>query len=268
MPTGKLNMERHTKRTPPTPEQIKAEQKRQAEADAAQLQNNLPAVAPTPQLPAVMEPALNNADEYLARNPSMIIGRAAHPNGKDGAIYFNDDDTEVSPETIWTVITEGIWAGWVRLVEGEPAQYDGSLFFAPGWSRKARSELGDLDLSLWKANKFDGSKVDDPWKEAVYIPLENSASGEMITLQIQSPPKKAAIFAADAFLRHCKGIIKRFPDHYPLARISMSPYESKNFGQQWKPNFQPCGKIERASAAKPDGSITTDMNDEIPTFDD
>ena len=63
MPTGKLNMERHTKRTPPpTPEQIKAEQIRQAEADTAQIQANLPAVAPTPQLPTIVEPALNNAE--------------------------------------------------------------------------------------------------------------------------------------------------------------------------------------------------------------
>jgi hypothetical protein len=76
MPAEKLNMERHTKRKPPTPEQILAEQKRVAEADTAKIQANLPAVAPTPQLPA--EPALNSADEYLARNPSMIVGRAAH----------------------------------------------------------------------------------------------------------------------------------------------------------------------------------------------
>jgi hypothetical protein len=131
MPAGKLNMERHTKRTPPTPEQIKAEQKRQADADAAQIQANLPAVAPTPQLPAVMEPALNNADEYLARNPSMIIGRATHPNAKDGTIYYNDDNTEVSTETIWTVITDGIWVGRVRLVEGEPANMTAAYSLPP-----------------------------------------------------------------------------------------------------------------------------------------
>jgi hypothetical protein len=263
MPTGKLNMERHTKRQPPTPEQIKAEQKRLTEIDAAQTQANLPAVAPMPQLPAVTEPALNNADEYLARNPSMIIGRATHPNAKDGTIYYNDDNTEVSTETVWTVIVDSIWVGRVRLVEGEPAQYDGSLFFAPDWHRRAREELSDLDPALWPVNRFDNSKKDDPWKEATYIPMEDGASGEMITLQIQSKPKTAAIFATDAFLRHCKQTLKRFPDFYPLTKIGMSPYQSKNFGQQWKPNFQPCGKIERASAAKPDGSIATDMNDEI-----
>jgi hypothetical protein len=263
MPAGKLNMERHSKRNLPTPETIKAEQIRQAEADAAQVQANLPAVAPTPQLPATMEPALNNADEYLARNPSMVIGRPAHPNGKDGAVRYNDDDSEVSTETVWTVHTDSIWVGRVRLVEGEQARYDGNLFFAPGWSRKARSELGDLDPALWSVNRFDSSKKDDPWKEATYIPLEDSTSGEMITLQIQSKPKTAAIFATDAFLRHCKQTLKRFPDFYPLIKIGMSPYQSKNFGQQWKPNFQPCGKIERASAAKPDNNIATDMNDEI-----
>jgi hypothetical protein len=191
MPTGKLNMERHTKRTPPTPQQIKAEQIRQAEADAAQIQANLPAVAPAPQLPATMEPALNNADEYLARNPSMIIGRAAHPNAKDGTIYYNDDNTEVSPETIWTVITDSIWVGRVRLVEGEPAQYDGGLFFAPDWSRKARQELSDLDPTVWPVNRFDSSQRDDPWKEAAYVPMEDGTSGEMITLQIQSKPRTA-----------------------------------------------------------------------------
>ena len=263
MPTEKLNMERHSKRKPPTPEQIKAEQIRQAEADTAQIQANLPAVAPTPQLPAITEPALNNADEYLARNPSMIIGRPAHPNGKDGTIYYNDDNTEVSTETIWTVITDSIWVGRVRLVEGEPAQYDGSLFFAPGWSRRARSELSDLDPTIWPVNRFNSSERDDPWKEAAYIPMEDGASGEMITLQIQSKPRTAAIFATDVFLRHCKQTLKRFPDFYPLVKVSMSPYQSKNFGQQWKPNFQPCGKIERASAAKPDAGVAADMNDQL-----
>jgi hypothetical protein len=263
MPTEKLNLERHTKRNPPTPQQVKAEQIRQAEADAAQIQANLPAVAPASQLPAIMEPALNNTDEYLARNPSMIIGRAAHPNAKTGAIYYNDDETEVSTETAWTVITDSIWVGWVRLVEGEPAQYDGSLFFAPGWSRRARSELGDLDPAVWPVNRFNSSERDDPWKSGTYIPMENGASGEMITLQVQSKPKTAAIFATDAFLRHCKQTLKRFPDHYPLVKIGMSPYESRNFGQQWKPNFQPCGKIERASAAKPDAGVAADMNDQL-----
>jgi hypothetical protein len=33
----------------------------------------------------------------------MIIGRAAHPNGKTGTILYNDDDTEVSPETVITL---------------------------------------------------------------------------------------------------------------------------------------------------------------------
>jgi hypothetical protein len=262
----KLNFERHTKRKPPTPEQIRAEQKQQAEADTAQIQANLPAVPPAAQLPAIMEPALNNADEYLARNPSMVVGRPAHPNGKDGTIYYNDDNTEVSPKTVWTVITDGIWVGRVRLVEGEPAQYDGGLFFTPDWRRRARQELGDLDPTIWPVNRFDSSKRDDPWKEAAYIPMEDGASGEMITLQIQSKPKTAAVFATDGFLRYCKQTLKRFPDFYPLVKIGMSPYPSKQFGQQWKPNFQPCGKIARASAAKPDASIGADMNDAIPDF--
>jgi hypothetical protein len=38
-----LNMERHSKRKSPTPEQIRAEQQRQAERDCAQVQANLPA---------------------------------------------------------------------------------------------------------------------------------------------------------------------------------------------------------------------------------
>jgi hypothetical protein len=260
----RLNMERHSKRQPPTPEQIAAEQKRQAEADRAQIQASLPVVAPPAQLPASMEPALSSADEYLARNPSMIVGRPAHPNGKDGVIYFNDDGSRVSTETVWTVITDSIWVGRVRLVEGEPAQYDGGLFFVPGWSRRAREDLGDLDPTAWPVNRFDTLKRDDPWKEAAYIPMEDGASGEMITLQIQTKPRTAAGFATDAFLRHCKQTLKRFPDFYPLVKIGMSPYQSKKFGQQWKPNFQPCGKIERASAAKPDSSIDTDMDDAIP----
>ena len=96
------------------------------------------------------------------------------------------------------------------------------------------------------------------------MPLEDRASGEMYTLQIQSKPRSTALIAIDGLLRHCSQHMKRFANEYPVIRLKSGSYESKKFGQQWKPVYAPVGKTPKASAAKPDTSVGADLNDQIP----
>ena len=247
-----------------TPEQVRAQQKADAEKANTALQASLPAIVKRAALPAL--PAIDGADAYIDRNPTMMVGRGIKPNSKSGVIAFTDDETPVSPDREFTVIAESIWCGFARLEEGQPTKYAGGLLFDPkGFHRPAREELGDDDPTQWPVSKFDG-EPGDPWKESVFVPLEDSTTGELFTLQIVSKPRSAAIYAVDGLLRHCHMLMRRSPDMCPVIKLKMSQYESKKYGMQWKPLFQVVGKTSRASAAKPDTSIGADMDDAIPAF--
>jgi hypothetical protein len=258
-------MTQAAKRQPPTSQQILDEQTKQAERDLQRGKANLPAVAQATAPALVEAPAVSSADEYLNRNPGgMVIGHPIRPNAKLGKFVLGDSDGASAPDVDLTVITESITAGWVRLEEGQPPQYETGLLFDPnGFRRPARSELGDNDPAQWPISKFTGEPA-DPWLECVYVPLEDRESGEMYTLQIQAKPRSAALFAVDGLLRHCSQLIKRHPDCYPVIRLKSGSYESKKFGTQWKPVYAPVGKTPKASAAKPDTSTGADMSDAIP----
>jgi hypothetical protein len=248
------------KRQPPTAEQIRKQQNADAERGRAAIKARLPAVSEQQlTLPAI--PAIQGTDAFIDRNPSMLVGRIIRPNGKDGTVIFTDDGTVVPNSQPFTVIVDSIWAGLVRLVEGEPSQYAGGLLFDKDFRRPGRDEVGDTSVKDWPISKFDNLPT-DPWKECVLVPLEGE-TGEMFTLQIQSKPRSAAIYAIDGLLRHCRQLRRRHPDFYPVIKIGMVQYESKKFGMQWKPNFQIIGKTEKASVSAPDTSIAADMNDEI-----
>jgi hypothetical protein len=194
----------------------------------------------------------------------MVIGRAISPNGKVGKFLYRDDEEEVPSGIDYTVIADSAWVGWVRLQEGVPPEYVGALLFAPGgFRRPARSELGDTNPADWPHSKFD-DQPSDPWLEAVYLPLEQAGTGEMFTLQIQSKPRSAGIFAIDGLLRHCSQLARRQPDHYPVVRLQMGQYESRKYGMQWKPVYQVVGKTPKSSVATPDTSVDAQLNDSLP----
>jgi hypothetical protein len=245
---------------PQTAEQIRKQQKADAEKGTAKLKAHLPAL-PEQQLTLPAIPAIQGTDAFIDRNPSMLVGRVIRTNGKDGTVIFTDDGSTVPDDLSFTVLTDSIWCGWVRLVEGEISQYSGGLLFDKDFHRVGRDELGDINVKDWPVSKFDNLPT-DPWKECCLMPLEGEA-GEMFTLQVQSKPRSAAIFAIDGLLRHCRQLRRRHPDFCPVIKIGMTQYESKKFGMQWKPNYQVVGKTEKASVSAPDTSIAADMNDEI-----
>jgi hypothetical protein len=248
---------------PLPPEQVRKQQQADATRDRESVLATLPAIV-TPTLPAL--PAIEGADAYLERNPTMMVGRVIKPNGKTGIIAFTDEETPVPSDWEFIVLIESIWCGWARLEESQPAQYEGGLLFSSkGFRRPGREELGDTDPAQWRLGKFD-NEPSDPWKEAVFVPMEERGVGELYTLQIVSKPRSAAIFAVDGLLRHCRALMRRAPDMCPAIKLKMSQYESKRYGMQWKPSFQVVGKAPRTSAAKPDTSISADMDDEIPNF--
>jgi hypothetical protein len=250
------------KHTPPTPEQVRNAQKAAAEKEHAAVQANLPAIAP-----AVAVPALASADDYFNRNPGrMCVGRPIRPNLKLGRWIYADDNTDAPlPDgATYTVLYDMAWTGWVRLEAEQPPQYNGNFLFQGDYTRSSREELGDLDPALWPISQFDGEAT-DPWKEAVYLPLEQAPSGELVTIQIQSKPRSAAIFAIDGLLAHCRQLARRDSDNYPIVKLAIASYESRRFGSQYKPAFPIVGKTPKAGTGKSvDSSIATDMGEQLP----
>jgi hypothetical protein len=250
------------KHQPPTPEQVRAAQRQQAERDTTRA--NLPAVAPTPAVPAV--PALRSTDDYFGRNPDRpTLGRPVRPNLKIGKWLFADstDDEPLPDGAEYAVLYTATLAGHVRLEEGQPPQYELMPLFSPEFTRHSREELGDLDPAHWPISQFDGAPT-DPWKEAVYVPLEQLPSGELFTIQIQSKPRSSSIFAIDSLLSHCRQMARRDPDSYPIVRLAISNYESRKYGMQFKPSFKIVGKTPKAGVAQHDTSTKADFSDEIP----
>jgi hypothetical protein len=253
------------KRQPLSPEQVREQQKRQAEADLARVRANLPAkavaatVVTTAVAPAAA-PAFESADAYL-NSGGMSVGRVIRFDGKNGRFVFKDDDSEVSSDTDFVMLGDGAWVGWIKFHEEGAPEHVGGLISDQNFRRPGREELGDDNPTLWPASKF-ADRPEDPWKEAIYIPLEQRETGELFTLQATQSP--TTINAFKALLSLYQRRAKSDPNHYPVIRLKVGEYPNKKFGMLPKPAFTIVGKAEKKSTAKPDTSIAADMNDEIP----
>jgi hypothetical protein len=259
-----------SKRAPPTVEQIRAEQTRQAEAaDARKAALPVKPAGATLAVPApITAPALTSTDDYFDRNPSrMVVGQAIRPNLKLGQWVLADSADPPTPLPDggeYVVIYDATWAGWVRLEADQPPQYDGGLLFSADYHRHSREELGDRDPTYWSRSQFDG-QPQDPWREAVYLPIEQAPTGAMFTIQIQSNPRSAAIFAIDGLLSDCRQRARRDPENYPIIQLVINSYKSRKFGMQFKPVFRVVGKTPKAGHAAADASsLSADMSDGIP----
>ena len=259
------------KRVPPTATEIRAEQTRLAEREHTA---NLPqkTTGATLAVPApIATPALMSTDDYFDRNPGrMVIGQAIRPNLKLGQWVLADgaDPPTPLPEGgEYVVIYDATWAGWVRLETEQPPQYDGALLFGTdGYQRRSREELGDLVPADWPRSKFDG-QPQDPWHEAVYLPIEQAPTGAMFTIQIQAKPRTSAIFAIDGLLSDCRQRARRDPENYPIIRLGIGSYKSRKNGMQFKPVFRVVGKTPKAGHAAADASsLNGNPSDDLPDW--
>ena len=227
----------------------------------AKRQPALPAKVAEPAVPAPTGPAYESAAAYL-NSAGMNAGHPIRFDGKNGKFVDRDDDTTISPERDFVLIGDQAWIGRIKFGEdGEPPVHVGFLISDPGFRVPSREELGDTDPSLWPENKF-GNGPEDPWKECIYVPLEDRATGELFTLQgTQSP---TTINALKALLAAYQRRAKSDPNNYPVIRLKVGTYEHRQFGTLPRPAFTIVGKAPKDSAAKPDTSISADMNDKIP----
>jgi hypothetical protein len=247
------------KRQPPTPEQIKAQQNRQAEADRAAVQANLPAKT---NGTAVAAPDNRNAvQKYLDEiSPASIVGRMIKFN-KEGKFVTSDDDTVIGEDSDFTAILDQTLIGWIKFNgEGNPPDRVMGLLY-DGFTMPTRDTLGDGDVSKWEVG-LDG-KPQDPWQHHVYLVLQNTETQELFTYVTSSITGRRAI---GNLLRHYDRMERTNSGAYPVVKLKVGGFQHRDDRVGWvkTPVLAIVGRTPKDSAAKPDTSAAGDMSDEIP----
>jgi hypothetical protein len=253
------------KRTPPTPEQIIAEQKIQAE----KLTNAkkapavaLPARAANTAVATPVPDNRTNVQRYLDEvSPASIVGRLIKFS-KDGNFILADTDEPVAENAEFVALCGETLVGWIRFHnDGEtpPDRVQGLLY--DGFQMPTRDTLGDLDETQWPEGPSGGPE--DPWKHQMLLVLQDSQTRELFTYGTASITGRRAV---GNLLRHYNRMRRANADELPVVRLKTSGFNSKKPGVGWvpTPTFAIVGRTPRDSAAKPDTSVAADLNDQIP----
>jgi hypothetical protein len=144
--------------------------------------------------------------------------------------------------------------------EGMPPDRHMGLLY-DGFVMPPREMLGDTDEAKWEIG-LDG-KPQDPWQHHVYLVLQNGSTGELFTFTTSSSTGRRAVGNP---LRHYDRLQKTHSDQYPVVRLKTGGFQHRDERVGWVnvPVFAVVGRAPKESAAKPDSSIGTDLNDAIP----
>jgi hypothetical protein len=249
------------KRTGPTPEEVIAEQRREADAHKAQL----PAKVDTSTAVALPD-TRTAAQRYVDQEaPANIVGRMIK-FGKDGHFVTSDDDEPIDENAEFVALCDEVLVGWIKFYnDGEtpPDRIQGLLY--DGFIMPPRDSLGDLDESKWSIGL--SGKKEDPWKHQNCLPLQHTATHEMFTFVTTSDTGRRSVCN---LLRHYNrmrnGSTSDGTHNVPVVRLRAGGFNHRDPRVGWvpTPQFAICGRTPRESAAMPDTSISADMNDAIP----
>jgi hypothetical protein len=200
------------------------------------------ATRPTTNIPAVPDtrtPQQKYLDEIA---PSSFVG-ALVKFSKDGKFVIFESGEDISADKDFIALCDETLVG-----------YDG--FVMP-----ERETLGDLDSRDWPAG-LDGQPA-DPWQHQICLVLQDREALEMYTFSTSSISGRRAV---GNLLRHYERLRKSDPDTYPIVRLKAGGFNHRDPRVGWvnTPTFAVVGRAPKASAAKPDSSPSSDMDDEIP----
>jgi hypothetical protein len=246
------------KRPPPTPEQIRAVQQKDAEQDLAERKANLPAPPPPTAVaaPDSRTPVQAYIDEIA---PASMVGRMVKFN-KDGNFVTADDDAGISDDVDFVALCDQTLVGWIKFNgEGQPPDRHMGLLY-DGFAMPARSTLGDDDPTTWEI--FNG-QPQDPWQHQIYLVLERrDETRELFTFVTSSVTGRRAI---GNLLRHFDRMEKTKADAYPIVRLKVGGFNHRDERVGWVkvPVIAIVGRTPKETAAKPDSSLSADLNDEV-----
>jgi hypothetical protein len=267
-----------TRRRGRTPEEITATQKEQAAKEKAQkakaaapaTEKAAPistAIAPAKSAaPAVAVPdARTDVQRYLDEiAPAGIAGRLIKFS-KEG-IFTTTDDGEPVPEAAeFIALCEETFVGWIKFnrdkdSDAPPERVMGLLY--DGFVMPPRLTLGDNDQTQWEPG-LDGEPA-DPWLHQMCLVLQNIETRELYTFATTSLTGRRAV---GNLLRHYDRMRRANIDELPVVRLKSGGFNHRKdprIGWVPVPVFAIVGRAPRDNAAKPDTSVASDLNDQIP----
>jgi hypothetical protein len=222
---------------------------------------NVPATRPAANIPAVPDtrtPQQRYLDEIA---PSSFVG-ALVKFGKDGKFVVSESNEAISPDKDFIALCDETLVGWIKFNgQGEPPDRVMGLYF-DGFVMPERETLGDLDQRDWPAG-LDGQPA-DPWQHQICLVLQDRELLELYTFCTSSVSGRRAI---GNLLRHYERLRRSDPDVYPIVRLKPGGFNHRDPRVGWvnTPTFAVVGRAPKASAAKPDSSLSADMEgDSIP----
>jgi hypothetical protein len=200
-------------------------------------------------------------DRYLDEvSPASVVGRMIKFS-KDGTFITTDDDQRVPESAEFIALCDETLIGWVKFNGvGEPPDRVMGLLY-DGFVMPPRESLGDLDESQWSEG-LDG-KPADPWQHHQYLVLQDTATRELFTFVTSSVTGRRAV---GNLLRHFNRTQKTAPEELPVVRLRTGGFQHKDsrVGFVTTPVFVVCGRQPRDSAAKPDTSTGSLIDDALP----
>jgi len=254
------------KRTPPTPGQVIAEQRRQAAGQTAARKAAVPAPVKAPAAAMATPDTRTEAEKWndeLA--PSLIVGRLIKFSKAGEFVFADDDETPIDENTNFVVLADQTLAGWIKFFPPDangnrpPPERVMGLLYDKNFVKPEREQLSDNDASQWPVGL--SGKVEDPWKKQQCLVLQNTTTQELATFVTVS---KTGNRAASSLLKHYDRMLRMGKDALPVVRLRPGGYNDPQFGWVATPMFAIVGRAPRDSAAKPDTSVAADLNDEIP----
>jgi hypothetical protein len=242
------------------PEEIVAEQKRQAEAQTAAKKAAVPAkVAATAPAPLAGD-ARTATERYVDEiAPSNIAGQMVKFS-KEGKFVINETEETIDPDRDFIALCDEVLVGWIKFSDDDstpPERVQGLLY--RGFIPPLRDTLGDLDQAKWP--KGLSGQPADPWHHQMCLVLQDPRSLALFTFVTSSITGRRSV---GNLLRHFDRTRRNDPNSgYPVVRLKPSGYESKKYGWVHTPSFAVVGRT-KAPSSVPDTSVAADMNDEIP----
>jgi hypothetical protein len=214
---------------------------------------------PKPNLPVV--PDKRTAAQAYVEEHAGQAGREVKFDHKKSAFVTTDDGEELSEEDDYVCLADQTLDEMIRFngKGNSPTRHSGLIY--EGWRRPAREELGDLDKSLWDVG-LNGQPA-DPWQHRVHVILQHAETQELFVFVTGSLSGHRAVAN---LLKHYNRTLRTHPDDYPVVRLKVGGFNHKDDRIGWvaTPVFAVVGRKARGDSAKPDTSVSADMDDAIP----
>jgi len=180
---------------------------------------------------------------------------------KNGVFATTDDDVVIADDVDFVALIDQTLIGYIRFrAEGEPPDRVMGLLY-DGFVLPPRHSLGDNDRAQWEI--FNG-QPQDPWQHTVYLVLERrDDTHELFTFVTSSITGRRAV---GNLIRHYNRMQKTDASAYPVVRLKVGGFQHRDERIGWikVPVIAVVGRAPKESAAKPDSSLTADLNDQIP----